>query len=183
MSTLPSPDTVLVEAADRLAAAVQRRGAPLPLALAPLPLIDGAGYALLALVIASMPLPGTGSLLPCLAVAAIAVMKAATGLGEARRRLADARIWSPEMARRYRAEAVSTRELGAHRRYLNLVTMLTMAGLALGLGLGGWPTGMVLGMSCLAVSASGWFADSYGECVLPRDPDLTVRRPASAELR
>ncbi len=180
MPTLPSPDTVLVVAADRLAAVPQRRGLPLPAVLAPLPLLDGAGYALLAIVMASYPVPGPSGLLPCLAVAAIAVTKAATGMRESRRRLADARGWSPDMAGRYRATALATREIGAHRRYLNLVTTLAMASMAAGLSLGAWPPGMGLGLGCLAVSAFGWLADSYGECVIPRDPDLAARRPAGA---
>ena len=104
------------------------------------------------------------------------------GILEAKRRLRDARAWSPALAARYRAEALRARETKAAERYALLAAGIVVVAVTFAIlgDAGKTPAGSKLTLVAfgLAIAAAGRLASRYGECAMPRDPDATYRSPA-----
>lgn len=187
---IPSPDAVLVEATDRLLSIPQARGRPLPLALLPLGFLEPVGMlvAALGLSLTNVAPDPIGqapvNLLMGALFALLAVGDLALALLRGRRYLREARAWSPELARAYRAEALRVRESLAMTRSVGVaVTVLLCVAAAWSFAFtASFPLGrpFALALVGMAVAWIGRQAVHYAECAMPRDPDLTAPTPAPA---
>jgi hypothetical protein len=173
---IPSPDAALVGLADALIARPQRRGVPLPLILAPISRMPAYGALGVA---ASMPGIGMAAFGPIWVLMAMFFWTRSRPY--ARRLMADARNWTPDRAKSYRAEAMRERaERGPARATLLAVTAIPATSLAVNLS-GAVPFGP-WGWSALAYLAFALCvaAQLYARTAFPRDPDLAARVPQAA---
>jgi len=172
---IPSPDDVLIEAAERAARPFQRRGTPVPALRVPLYFLEPAGSLMVGAMFLSILASPEGRLIGL----AFVLMAAVEGVraGVRRRSLSrDARAWGPDLARRYRAAALSARESARINRLVALlmaVGCLAVATLALRTA----NPLMVTGGLGFALASLGRLAVEYAKCVFPEDPDLTDRAP------
>lgn len=110
---------------------------------------------------------------------AIAIIDAFSASIRARRRLRDARDWSPVLAARYRSEALSCREMLAMPRFIGLLVsaMLCVAAARAFAYVPGnaLSTPFAFAVAGLAASWAGRNASAYADCAMPHDPDLRQR--------
>lgn len=177
---IPSPDDTLISAVDGMLGIPQRRGVPLPLASMPLPFVGTLGYsvslvATVATIHAFPPALVTNALVLTVVFASSVLFSAFAGILGARRRLRDARAWSPTVAARYRSMALEARATRALDRYFLLAATVGMATASFAL-LGNHnasvpAAALFVGGLGITLAAAGRALVRYGDCAMPREPD------------